>query len=77
MEGSTNISISGFYQSNTMRFFKNKLWSETFIAQHKEIKDWALKNLPHYQPSVLADNFDIVDYFFDNYVEEKDNEFLI
>jgi hypothetical protein len=77
VEGSTNISISGFYQSNTMRFFKNKLWSETFIAQHKEIKDWALKNLPHYQPSVLADNFDIVDYFFDNYVEEKDNEFLI
>lgn len=77
MEGSTNISVSGFYQCNSMRFFKNKLWADTFVAQHNEVKDWALKNLPHYQPSVLADNFDIVDYFFENYVKPTKNDFLI
>lgn len=77
MEGSTNISVSGFYQSNTMRFFKNKVWSETFMTHHKEIKDWALKNLPHYQPKILAENFDSIDYFFDNYVEETESKFLI
>ena len=77
MEGSTNISESGFYQCNSMRFFKNKLWADTFIAQHNEVKDWALKNLPHYQPSVLAEDFDMVDYFFDNYVKRTKGDFLI
>ena len=60
-----------------MRFFKNKVWSETFMTHHKEIKDWALKNLPHYQPKILAENFDSIDYFFDNYVEETESKFLI
>ena len=47
------------------------------MTHHKEIKDWALKNLPHYQPKILAENFDSIDYFFDNYVEKTESKFLI
>ena len=66
MDGSTNITVSGFSQTNTMRFFSNKAYADKFVEHHTEVRDWALKTLPHYQPSILADNFDAVDYFFDN-----------
>ncbi len=66
MDGSTNITFSGFSQANTMRFFSNKAWADKFIEQHNEVRDWALKNLPHYQPRILANGADAVDYFFDN-----------
>ena len=71
IDGSTNISISAFYQGNSMRFFNNKLWADTFIAQHNANKEWALKNLKHYQPTVLVDGVDSIDLFFDN-LEEND-----
>ena len=78
MDGSTNMSISGFNQGNIMRFFRNKAWADTFVNQHILIRDWALKNLPHYQPSILADNEDSVDYFFNNLKQSTDGyEFLI
>jgi hypothetical protein len=60
------MTISGFYQGNSMRFFNNKQWAETFIAQHIANKEWALKTLPHYQPTILADGEDAVDLFFDS-----------
>jgi hypothetical protein len=73
VDGSTNISISAFYQGNSMRFFNNKLWAETFISQHNANKEWALKSLSHYQPAILADGVDTIDLFFDN-LEENDFE---
>lgn len=76
MEGSTNVTISGFSQTNTMRFFANKVWSDKFVEQHLEVREWALKFLPHYQPSILADNSDAVDYFFDN-LEYFNSDLLI
>jgi len=77
MDGSTNMTMSAFYQGNSMRFFKNKAWAETFIKQHLENKEWALKTLPHYQPMMLVDGQDSIDYFFDNLSEIEDSEFLI
>ena len=77
MDGSTNLTMSAFYQGNSMRFFKNKAWAETFIKQHLENKEWALKTLPHYQPMMLVDGLDSIDYFFDNLSEIEDSEFLI
>ena len=77
MDGSTNMTISGFSQGNTMRYFKSKLWADTFIKQHLELRDWAINNLPHYQPSILADNYDSVDYFFSNFNIEENNNYLI
>jgi hypothetical protein len=66
MDGSTNITVSGFSQTNTMRFFSNKAWADKFVEQHVDVREWALKTLPHYQPTILVDGFDAVDYFFDN-----------
>lgn len=77
MDGSTNLTVSSFHQGNSMRFFKNKAWAETFIKQHLENKAWALKTLPHYQPMMLVDGHDSIDYFFDNLSEIEDSEFLI
>ncbi len=77
MDGSTNISVSAFYQGNSMRFFNNSLWSETFVNQHKQNKDWALNNLKHYQPSILNDGEKWVDNFFDNLSDNEDIELLI
>ena len=42
-----------------------------------ENKAWALKTLPHYQPMMLVDGHDSIDYFFDNLSEIEDSEFLI
>jgi fumarate hydratase class II len=47
------------------------------IKQHLENKEWALKTLPHYQPMMLVDGLDSIDYFFDNLSEIEDSEFLI
>ena len=77
VDGSTNMTISGFYQGNSMRFFNNKLWAETFIAQHNTNKEWALKSLPHYQPTILADGADAIDLFFDSLSDDSESEFLI
>lgn len=77
MDGSTNLTVSSFHQGNSMRFFKNKAWAETFIKQHLENKAWALKTLPHYQPMMLVDGHDSIDYFFDNLSVIEDSEFLI
>jgi hypothetical protein len=77
VDGSTNMTISGFYQGNSMRFFNNKQWAETFIAQHNANKEWALKALPHYQPSILVDGVDSIDLFFDSLSDESESEFLI
>jgi hypothetical protein len=77
MDGSTNMTMSAFYQGNSMRFFNNKTWAETFIKQHLENKDWALKTLPHYQPMMLVEGQDSIDYFFDNLSEMEESKFLI
>ena len=71
------MSISAFYQGNSMRYFNNKLWADTFIAQHNANKDWALKNLQHYQPAMLADGEDSIDLFFKSLEDDFDSEFLI
>lgn len=76
MDGSTNISINAFFQGNSMRFFNNNLWSETFIKQHIENKEWALKNLVHYQPSALSEG-NSIDLFFDNLNYADDLDLLI
>jgi hypothetical protein len=78
VDGSTNMSISGFSQGNIMRFFRNKAWADTFIQQHVLVRDWALQNLPHYQPGILAKDEDAVDFFFKQLEDLKnDSEFLI
>lgn len=77
MDGSTNMTISGFNQGNTMRFFKSKLWADTFVKQHIELRDWALQNLPHYQPSILSKDYDSIDYFFNSLNYLENNNFLI
>jgi hypothetical protein len=76
MDGSTNITVSGFSQTNTMRFFSNKAYADKFVEQHLEVRDWAIKTLPHYQPTILADSCDAVDYFFDN-LSFEDSDLLI
>lgn len=65
MEGSTNLSESGFLQGNSMRFFRNQEWADVFISQHEANKEWAIKTLPHYKPSILSDGYDFIDAYFD------------
>lgn len=77
MDGSTNVSISAFYQGNSMRFFNNHAWAKTFIEQHNENKDWALNNSKFNQPSALSDGKDNLDEFFDSLKDKFDLEFLI
>jgi hypothetical protein len=66
LEGSANFTLSAFHQANTMRVFQNKLWANEFIEHHNKTKSWAKKKLAHYQPMVLSDGSDWIDYFFDN-----------
>ena len=65
MEGSTNLSISGFDQGNSMRFFRSQEWADHFIAQHNLVKEWARVTLPHYQPGMLTADRDFIDAYFD------------
>lgn len=77
MDGSTNISISAFYQGNSMSFFNNSLWAKTFIDQHNENKQWAINNLKNYQPSALSDVDNWVNNFFDNLEDDINIDLLI
>ena len=48
-EGSTNFSISAWFQGNSARVFRNTTWARTFIQQFNAHKSWALTNEPQYQ----------------------------
>jgi hypothetical protein len=76
MDGSTNISISAFYQGNSMRFFNNKSWAKVFIDQHNENKNWALNNSKFNQPTAMSD-VDNIAAFFKSLKDKIDSEFLI
>lgn len=73
LDGSLNFTISSFNQANTMRVFNNKLWAEEFINHHNKTKNWAKEKLSHYQPQALSDNYDWIDYFFDNLKNDNNN----
>jgi hypothetical protein len=76
MDGSTNISISAFYQGNSMRFFNNIAWSKLFIEQHNENKNWAINNKKFNQPTALSE-VDNISAFFESLKDNIDSEFLI
>lgn len=51
VEGSTNLSASGFQQGNSFRVFRSAPWSDAFIANFKEHQAWARTHELQYQIS--------------------------
>lgn len=48
-EGSTNFSLSAWFQGNSARTFSSGEWAQKFIQQFEAHKQWALANEPQYQ----------------------------
>jgi hypothetical protein len=56
LDGSCNFSNSGFFQSNTIRIFTSKTYSDYFVEHFNVHRDWTLANAQHKQIDYLLNN---------------------
>jgi PLD-like domain len=56
LDGSCNFSDSGFVQSNTIRIFSSKQYSDRFIEHFNVHRNWTLANAQHKQIDYLLAN---------------------
>lgn len=48
-EGSTNFSLSAWFQGNSARVFRSSVWAQAFVKQFEAHRAWALQYEPQYQ----------------------------